>query len=284
MKENKVFHELLSYDFNAFVEEKIKLKESIKEIKKELDIIIDKGGKTDDKTTFLISYLITSINTADDIDYLVDWSRQTTIEAMTRVFLENFAEYYQLATKFNNPTEIQKEINYLYLREIRRCILSFQRTMGATSMQNKSDLLKSIKETVRFFIDRAFASESTNIDETDDTLFMQSINNILKTISNDASLIDKNRIDLGKRNGGSDFVSTALNAIPAWGATGYDGNEILYGILSETVHANLTATLSHSQENGKFTYVTKNPNIVAIINLLNIVINYMKDILLGLGL
>ena len=245
---------------------------------------INKSGKSDDKTTFLVSYLITSINTANDIDYLLDCSRQTTIEAMTRVFLENFAEYYQLASKFNNTTEIQLEINYLYFREIRRCILSFQRTMNAASMQNKNDVLESIRQTVRFFIDRAFPSETANIDETDDNLFLQSVNDIIKNISNNATLIDKNRIDLGKRNGGSDFVSTALNANPAWGSAGYDGNEILYGILSETVHANLTATLSHSQENGKFTYTTENPNIVAIINLLHMTLDYMKELFVGLGL
>ena len=106
----------------------------------------------------------------------------------------------------------------------------------------------------------------------------------LTKISNDPTLIDKNRIELGKRNGGSDFVSTAINANPIWSSTGYDGNEILYGILSETVHANLTATLSHSQESGKFSYITKNPNIVALMNLLQLTIDYMTQLLIDLEL
>lgn len=145
----EILQEFLSYDFDAFVEEKLKLKANLKKLKETIDSVINKESKSDDKTTFLISYLISSYNIANEIDYLVDWSRQTTLEALIRIFLENYAEYYQLAIKFNHTGEIQKEVNYLYFREIRRCVLSLQRTTGSTSMQDKDDLIKRIKETMR---------------------------------------------------------------------------------------------------------------------------------------
>ena len=113
----EILQEFLSYDFDAFVEEKLKLKANLKKLKETIDSVINKESKSHDKTTFLISYLISSYNIANDIDYLVDWSRQTTLEALIRIFLENYAEYYQLAIKFNHTSEIQKEVNYLYFRE-----------------------------------------------------------------------------------------------------------------------------------------------------------------------
>ncbi len=279
MSTSESIKELLSYDFNVFVGEKLKLKEQIKLIKEKTNSILNNVSKSDDKTTFLISYLITTINIASDIDYLTDWSRQTVLEAMARIFLENYAEFFQLASKYNVEEEISKEINFLYMREIRRAILSFERIMNSSSIGDLVELKKSIKNNIIFFMNKSFRSEISKIVDGSDEEYISSINNILTVICNDSNIIDKARVQLSKRNGGSDFVTVAINSNCIWGKNGYNGYEILYGILSENVHANLSSTLINSQDNGQFSFTPHNVNAASLFSLIAASLEHMISLL-----
>lgn len=267
-----------------FVQSKIKLKAVVKELREAVELENKKSGTPSDEYTFLISYLISTINLANDIDFLNDWSRETGIEGLWRIFLENYAEFYQLASKYKEPIQIRFEKNYLFLREIRRNNLTLQRTLNSTSIVDKDDLIKAIIENTTKLINRAFPSEVTCLVTSTTQDYVDSVKKIVEKIGKDPSLIDPIRVKLAKGNGGGDFVVSALNANPVWGSNGYYGCEIIYGVLSETVHANVTATLSHSQSNGEFSFCVKNPNIISIIDTIRLSLMFMKDLFTGLGL
>ena len=258
--------------FQEYKNELEKLKESIQQIRQ---VIKDAPPNGSNKFLLLRSYLLTSVNIVEDITILLDALRLSMLEGMVRMFLENYAEYYQIASKFNDEIEINREINYIFFKQIGNEISSFLR-IKESEFFDSDNIKKTIKQSIKLFLQARFPGESSCLKESSDESFIESARAIVSKISNNPNLIDKKRIELSKTHGGSDFVKVAVDANPIWGPSGYDGSELLYGILSETIHANWLATFCHSKEDGCFDREIDYPRAASLMGLMTLSLEYMR--------
>lgn len=254
---------------------------SIHQIREEAKRFFQNNFTTDFKALLLKSYLNSSINIVEDIAFLLKRSRRSSLEGMARMFFESYAEYYQIASKYCFDTEIEKEINYVYFREIDNQRCAYERIKKSAASSDLDDVKGSLKQDIKLLIQKRFANELSGLKEETDDAFLESIKVVLQRIKNNSALIDNKRISLEKQ---SRLVMTAINANPIWGPSGCSGNELIYGILSDSIHAHLSTTIWHSQENGVFNTNTFDPTTTSLVALLILSLDHMRDLLVGISI
>lgn len=182
---------------------------SIHQIREEAKRFFQNNFTTDFKALLLKSYLNSSINIVEDIAFLLKRSRRSSLEGMARMFFESYAEYYQIASKYCFDTEIEKEINYVYFREIDNQRCAYERIKKSAASSDLDDVKGSLKQDIKLLIQKRFANELSSLKEETDDAFLESIKVVLQRIKNNSALIDNKRISLEKQ---SRLVMTAINA------------------------------------------------------------------------
>lgn len=257
---------------------KQRLKDSIKQFKEAFTDINSKPRVRPREYAFLAPYAIVSYGLAYDIDVLIDHSREANLEGLLRMFLECYAEFVELASVYNDPVKIQKEINYLFSREIKRQMTILENANKSSSIPDKNVFVEEMKSHIFSLISSAFPSKASSIEKNSSAEdFMKSVNEMKNEIAADPNMIDPKRVKMAKSGGGSDFIKHALNANPVWGPDGYYGVEIVYGILSESVHGNLYSVFYRAQNGEELSFDFKASGLIAIIEIVQKSLDFMKD-------